>query len=109
MNSRNKGKRGELELAGKLREYGFGCRRGQQFCGINGNADVVGLIGIHIECKRNERLNIYDAIDQARRDARDIDLPAVFHRKNHSDWLVTMRLSDWILLYREYYAEVILK
>ena len=109
MNSRNKGKRGELELAGKLREYGFGCRRGQQFCGINGDADVVGLIGIHIECKRNERLNIYDAIDQARRDAKDIDLPAVFHRKNYSDWLVTMRLSDWILLYREYYAEVILK
>ncbi len=109
MNSRNKGKRGELELAGKLREYGYGCRRGQQFCGNNGDADVVGLLGIHIECKRNERLNIYDAIDQAKRDARDIDLPAVFHRKNHSDWLVTMRLSDWILLYREYHSGVILQ
>ena len=109
MNSRNKVKRGELELAGKLREYGYGCRRGQQFCGNNGDADVVGLLGIHIECKRNERLNIYDAIDQAKRDARDIDLPAVFHRKNHSDWLVTMRLSDWILLYREYHSGVILQ
>mgnify|MGYP007070199133 CR=1 FL=1 len=77
--------------------------------GSNGDADVVGLHGIHIECKRNERLNIYDAIDQARRDTRDIDLPAVFHRKNSCDWLVTMRLSDWILLYREYHSGVILK
>ena len=40
INSREKGKRGERELAGKLREYGFGCRRGQQYSGANGDADV---------------------------------------------------------------------
>ena len=102
MNSRNKGKRGELELSRRLREYGYECRRGQQFSGANGDADVVGLPGIHIECKRVEKLNIYDAIDQSRRDARHGELPAVFHRKNDCDWLVTMRLSDWINLYREF-------
>ena len=102
MNSRNKGKAGELELSKKLREHGFECRRGQQFAGANGDADVVGLPGIHIECKRVEKLNIYDAIDQSRRDARSNELPAVFHRKNHCDWLVTMRLEDWMQLYKEW-------
>ena len=104
MNSRSKGKRGELELAKKLREYGFECRRGQQYCGANGDADVTGLPRIHIEAKRTERLNLYDAIDQARRDARPNELPAVFHRRNNSDWLVIMRLEDWIRLYNEYYS-----
>lgn len=56
MNSREKGKRGERELAGELRRHGYDARRGQQYCGANGDADVVGLSGLHIECKRVERL-----------------------------------------------------
>lgn len=102
MNSRAKGAQGERELARKLREYGYEARRGQQFSAKNGDPDVVtNLEGIHIECKRVERLNIYDAIAQSQRDARDGELPVVMHRKNHSDWLVTMTLDDWIQLYRE--------
>jgi len=57
MNSKRKGKRGELELAKKLQEYGFNTRRGQQYAGLGGD-DVVGLEGIHIERKRVERLNV---------------------------------------------------
>lgn len=70
MNSRTKGAAGERELARKLQEYGYTCRRGQQYCGASGDADVIGLTGIHIECKRVERLNLYDAVDQAKRDSR---------------------------------------
>lgn len=102
MNSRDKGKRGELELARKLRECGYGCRRGQQYCGANGDADVVGLPGVHIECKRVEKLNLYDAMAQARADAKLIEVPVVMHRKNNYDWMVTMSLDDWIELYREW-------
>ena len=108
MNSRQKGARGERELANRLKDYGYNTRRGQQYSGASGDADVVGLDGIHIEVKRVERLNIQDAMDQAKRDsgANDLpfgyNLPAVFHRKNHSEWLVTMRLDDWIELYREW-------
>lgn len=101
MNSKEKGARGERELSSKLKEYGYSTRRGQQYCGANGDADVVGLNGIHIECKRVERLNIYDAIRQARVDARDNELPAVFHRKDRSEWLVTMTLEDWMKMYKE--------
>jgi len=99
MNSKRKGKRGELELAKKLQEYGFNTRRGQQYSGLGGD-DVVGLEGIHIECKRVERLNVYDAMKQACKDAEADELPAVFWRKNKEQWLVTMALCDWIELYK---------
>ena len=104
INSRAKGAKGELELSKKLKEHGYDCRRGQQYCGANGDADVVGLPGIHIECKRVERLNIEDAMTQALKDSKLDEYPAVFHRKNNSKWLVTMRLDDWIEIYKEWEA-----
>lgn len=106
---REKGKRGERELAGLLREYGYDCRRGQQYCGASGDADVVGLPGIHIECKRVEKLNLLDAVSQAVRDAARGLLAAVFHRRDRSEWLVTMRFVDWMELYREAEAGKALK
>lgn len=102
MNARSKGKRGELELAHKLEEWGYNTRRGQQFSGANGDADVVGLPGIHIECKRVEALNLADAMSQSIHDAKEGEFPAVFHRKNNAPWLVTMRLDDWMKIYREW-------
>lgn len=104
MNSRQKGARGERELAGIFRDYGYKARRGQQYCGANGDADVIGLPGIHVECKRVERLNLIDAIRQAVRDAKRGELSAVFHRRDRCEWLVTMRLEDWFTLYREWEA-----
>lgn len=102
-NSRAKGKRGEIELAHKLREHGYSARRGQQYSGTETSADVVGLPGIHIECKRVEALNIYAAIMQAVNDTgASGELPAVFHRKNNQPWLVTMRLEEWLALYRRW-------
>lgn len=104
VNSRAKGKRFELSLAKMLRDYGYDCRRGQQYCGAGGDADVVGLPGIHIEAKAQERMCLYDWMDQARRDAKEGRLPTVFHKKNNADVLVTMRLEDWMQLYREWEA-----
>lgn len=99
MNSREKGARGERELAAVLKEYGYETRRGQQYCGANGDADVVGLPGIHIECKRVEKLNLYDAMSQSEHDAREDETPTVMHRKDRKPWLVTMTLDEWIRLY----------
>ncbi len=100
--SREKGKRGERELARKLNEHGYTTHRGQQYCGANGDADVVGLDGIHIECKRTEAFRLWDALAQAKADARPEELPAVMHRKNNCEWVVIMTLDDWIQLYREW-------
>lgn len=109
MNSRQKGSRGERELAKIFREHGYEARRGQQYCGISGDADVVGLPGIHVECKRVEKLNLLDAMEQAVRDAKDGELPAVFHRRDRCEWLVTMRLEDWFPLFREWEAGIELR
>ena len=103
-NSRQKGARFERTLAAALRDYGYECRRGQHYCGTNGDADVIGLPGIHIEAKHQERMNLYDWMGQAKRDARQDELPAVFHKKNNAEILVSMELADWIKLYREWEA-----
>ena len=102
INSKRKGATGEVELAHKLEEYGYNARRSVQYNGKDGQADVLGLPHIHIECKRVERLNIYDAIAQAKRDAKNDDMPTVFHRKNRCNWLVTMELTEFMKLYGGY-------
>lgn len=100
VNSRIKGKTGELELSHRLRTYGFDCRRGQQYHGGGDSPDVVGLPGVHIECKRVERLNIETAMVQSRRDAEGTDdIPVVMHRRNREDWKVTMDLDEFMNLY----------
>ncbi len=99
INSKSKGARFERELAGRLRVYGYNCRRGQQYCGANGDADVVGLPGIHIEAKHQEKMQLYDWVWQAKRDAKPDELPAVFHKKNNHEILVTMTFDDWMILY----------
>lgn len=106
MNSRNKGKIGELELAKLLRDHGFKSRRGQQYCGTSGEADVTGLPGLHIECKRVEKLNLEAAMEQAVRDARSSERPAVFHRKNRKPWLTTMLSEDFIAIYKDHLAYI---
>jgi hypothetical protein len=100
--SRDKGKKGERELASLLREYGYDSRRGVQYNGADGSADVLGLDGVHIECKRVERLNIYEAMEQAIGDAREGEIPAVFHRRNRDYWKVTLRLEDFMEIYQKW-------
>lgn len=103
INSNKKGKTGELELSKKLKEYGFQTRRSQQYCGKGGeSADVVGLDGIHIECKRVEKLNIDLAYQQAVEDSKEGTIPAVFHRRNRKEWKVTLSLEDFIKMYKSY-------
>ena len=100
-NSRRKGASGERELAKKLREYGYEARRGQQYCGSNGDADVVGIPRIHIECKRVEALNIEKAMQQSISDSKDGEIPVVMHRKNCEKWKVTMTLDDFMKIYKK--------
>ena len=106
MNSKQKGKRGELELAAFLREHGFDARRGQQFKGSPDSPDIVGLPGHHIECKRVEALSLYDALAQAEKDAGTSDIPIVCHRRNGKPhhplpWVAILKLSDYLGMVKE--------
>lgn len=105
MNSKRKGSRGENELANILKEYGYDAKRMQQFAGGVDSPDVSGLPGIHIECKRVENLNIHKAYAQAERDADGQAIPAVFHRRNREPWMVTLKLDDFMEIYRAWQKE----
>ena len=113
INSKQKGAKFERTLAKILRtEYGYAdSRRTAQYCGNTGDAsDVIGLPGIHIEAKHQERMYLYDWMSQAISDAEANgkgNIPAVFHKKNHADILVTLRLDDFMKIYREYEAGMI--
>ena len=63
----------------------------------------MGLPNVHIECKRVERLNLYDAMAQSKSDALEDEIPVVMHRKNNCDWLVTLSFDDFMRIYEEIY------
>lgn len=96
---RDKGKRFERLIANVLKGRGYDARRGQQYSGASGDADVIGLDGIHIECKAVERLNIHNAYTQSMNDARDGEVPVVIHKRNRGPILVTLGLSDFLDMY----------
>ena len=102
--SRARSKRGELSLVHVLRDAGFlEARRTAQYCGKEGTSDVVGIKGLHVEVKNQERLNIWEALSQSKRDAEaegNGDIPAVFFKRNRSGWYVVLPLEDFIRLYK---------
>jgi hypothetical protein len=105
MNSRSKGKRGELEFAKYIVERFDGiniegepvtCRRGQQFCGGQDSPDVVTNLPCHFEVKRTSRLRLYEAVEQAVRDGGD--KAVVAHRANHKPWLAILPMDVFLNL-----------
>ena len=99
--SQRKGAEGERELAALLRDYGFDTQRGGSLS-FGEVPDLTGLPGVHIECKRVERLNVPEAMQQAVTDSQRFKdgMPALFHRRNRQPWLVTIRLEDFMQLYQ---------
>jgi len=113
VNSKQKGARFERQLASRFREYGYDAHRTAQYCGNSGDAaDVVGLPGIHVEAKHQERMQLYEWMAQAKRDAAaggGNALPAVFHKKNNAEILVTVEFDTFMQLYREWNAGMVLE
>lgn len=108
MNSKQKGKRGELEAAKVLRDLGFDdVRRTVQYNGQaeEGQPDLCGIPGVHLEVKRTERIKLYDFWDQAVRDADEGETPVVMVRSNGKPWLMVTAVSDWARRERIYIKE----
>jgi Holliday junction resolvase len=101
MNTQKKGRHGEIELSRILNDNGIPARPGNAL-NFGTMPDVTGIDGIHAEVKRVEKLNVQEAMGQAIRDAEKFGdgTPALFHRRNRTPWLVTMRLDDWLKLYK---------
>lgn len=103
MNSRAKGKRGELLWRDVLREHGYAsARRGRQYSGSPDSPDVVceELKDWHFEVKCVQALNIEKAMEQARRDAGEPKgkIPILAHKRKGKPWLVTMDAGTFFRL-----------
>lgn len=113
VNSRKKGKRGELALVHELQKYGYETKRSVQYCGADGDADVVGMSElIHIECKvtDNGHGKTYEWMEQAQSDAREGEIPVVMHRRSSQrvkgkPWLVTLSMDDFIRIWKYFEKE----
>lgn len=99
MKPQRKGKEGELKLMHFLKNHGLNVKRG--YVWLN-QSDLVGLDGIHVECKNCEKLNVRQALSQAIDEAekRKDGLPTVFWKKSRKEWVTVMRTEDWVTLYK---------
>jgi len=97
VNSRAKGKAGELETAKLFREYGFEARRGVQYSGGGDSPDVIGLPGYHVENKRYQRCVVYKWLAQAKKDSKDTGLtPLVTLRADRQEPLAILPLAKFL-------------
>lgn len=105
INSKKKGKRGELEVTSLLKKFGFNAHRSVQYCGATGDvADVVveGL-PLHIEVKRTERFS-WKYYAQAVNDSKKSgDTPVVFYRQSYQPWMVMLSAEDFLELCKKLY------
>jgi hypothetical protein len=104
-NGRDKGKRGELEVAALMKKFGFEARRGQQFKGTKDSPDVVhNMDGFAVEVKLREQFSmtdIYAALGKQQSEARPDEDAVVFYRRNRKPWIVVMDAERFLKLIAE--------
>lgn len=98
--SRDKGIRGELEVAQILRAYGWSdAERTSNGREQSARGDLAnGPEGIHSEVKLQEKLNVPKAFDQVMRDAGPHDIPVLIHRPSRHVWMATLPLEELLPL-----------
>jgi hypothetical protein len=103
INSKKKGKAGELEACAILREHGFRAARSQQYRGSVDSADLdvprFDRLGLHPEVKRCEQVRMKQWFDQCRTDVEGSSAyPVVIHKRNREPWFATMDFDDFLNL-----------
>ena len=97
INSRQKGKRGELEAAAVWNRLvpRAHARRSQQHSGTESASDLIapGTPNLWLEVKRCQALNLTAVMEKAREQCGSL-VPVVLHRRNESEWLVTFPLEQ---------------
>lgn len=97
INSRQKGKRGELEAAAEWNRHvpNAHARRSQQHSGTESASDLIapGTPHLWLEVKRVQKLNLTEVMSKSREQCGEL-CPVVLHRKNDEEWLVTFPLED---------------
>lgn len=96
--SRTKGSVAELEVTRLLRDAGWPHARRVFDSGSSGGGDVQGPPGVVFEVKRAEKLNIWQALEQAEAGATNRELPVVAFRRNRSGWYAALPLDELLAL-----------
>jgi Holliday junction resolvase len=93
---RQKGARGERDLRDLFLAHGFAARRDGRL-----DADLVHDVpGIHVECKRQETLQIPKWLRQVRAEAGQL-VPALFFRRSHEPWQVIVPAAEYLQAKRD--------
>jgi len=96
VNSKDKGKRGELEACRALARIGVTARRAVQYHGLADGGDLVipGAPRLHTEVKNLARIAVYAAYDQAVRDAGGRRMPWCLLHADRRPWLALLAVDD---------------
>jgi len=104
INSKRKGKTGELELAKIFSKFLPKFERSQQYKGATHSSDIqctddrINAI-LYVECKRCQNLKLDDWINKAKAEAAPIDYAVICHKKNHGRWMATLDLKDFLEMF----------
>lgn len=100
--SRDKGRRGELELCKILSDaLSLPVRRVPLSGAMEGHKGDLEVPGLHVEVKRQETWHLQEWIRQMEDQSGD-QMAALMFRKSRSPWYVLMTLSDWIALWKKW-------
>ncbi len=98
---KSKGNAAEREVIEILKAHGYPARRNFASGGYGGNDILGGPPGFGIEVKRQERLNIWAAIEQCRAACAPSDTPTVVFRRSRSEWMACLPFEDLLGLIAE--------
>lgn len=106
INSRAKGARFERQIAKMLRERGYEAERGCQHAGGKDSPDVKhNLTRLHIEAKDVEKLNIWNALEQSKRDAGEDEVAVVMFKRNRTKVYVAIEFDEFMDMYKAWETE----
>lgn len=90
---RDKGARGEREVAELFRSFGWGCDRTPNSGGLRLRGDLYGHLPLHVEVKRQETARPWAWAAQAKLEA-DGQPWAVAFRRDRGQWLALVPLEQ---------------
>ena len=107
--SQQKGKRFEREVSKQINKKfeNSNVRRTPLSGGLDFKGDIICINDSSIisefswECKNQEKLNIWKALEQSRNDAPIRTMPVVVFRKNHSLDFIALELEDFLNIIKE--------
>ena len=93
MNSPEKGKRVEREVAKLCRSLGFrGSRRGRQYAGHPESPDIFLCEGVHVEVKGTQRFNYLPVMEKLDKECGNGDIPLILHKYNRQ---IVRAIFNW--------------